>query len=180
MTNTAGSLPCILSDLGSHTLLTRYMMAGCIYVSVKILPFVSWYINRLIDHHLGHPEQSEERLYIDLQISNQDPDACVHIFEVGSRVSSSYEHTFWSNAGHRHWNMFLWSLYSTINFHLLHIIKYFVCIIKWDLFLAISWILAKKSIHQSNLQHGVRAMVFGDYMPTFSRALLQGGQLYYL
>ncbi|PPQ87208.1 hypothetical protein CVT25_014181, partial [Psilocybe cyanescens] len=38
----------------------------------------------------------------------------------------------------------------------------------------------KKSIHQSNLQHGVRAMVFGDYMPTFSRALLQGGQLYYL
>ncbi|PPQ88824.1 hypothetical protein CVT25_009310 [Psilocybe cyanescens] len=47
-------------------------------------------------------------------------------------------------------------------------------------FLAISWRLTTNSIQYSNVKNGVRAMVFGDYMPAFSRALLQDGQMYYL
>ncbi|PPQ94182.1 hypothetical protein CVT25_003819 [Psilocybe cyanescens] len=47
-------------------------------------------------------------------------------------------------------------------------------------FLAISWRLTTNSIQHSNVKNGVRAMVFGDYMPAFSRALLQDGQMYYL
>lgn len=47
-------------------------------------------------------------------------------------------------------------------------------------FLAISWRLTTNSIYNTNIKHGVRAMVFGDYMPAFSRALLQDGQIYYL
>ncbi|PPQ94179.1 hypothetical protein CVT25_003816 [Psilocybe cyanescens] len=48
------------------------------------------------------------------------------------------------------------------------------------IFLAISWRLMRNSLHHVNFKHGVRAIIFGDYMPVFSRALLQDGQIYYL
>ncbi|KAH9476102.1 hypothetical protein JR316_0011672 [Psilocybe cubensis] len=52
-------------------------------------------------------------------------------------------------------------------------------------FLAISWRLATNTLYNnanrdSIIKQGVRAMVFGHYMPAFSRALLQDGQIYYL
>jgi hypothetical protein len=34
--------------------------------------------------------------------------------------------------------------------------------------------------HQSTLKEGFRTMMYGDYLPAFSRAMLRGGQMYYL
>ncbi|KAH9476095.1 hypothetical protein JR316_0011665 [Psilocybe cubensis] len=48
------------------------------------------------------------------------------------------------------------------------------------IFFAISWRLTKNSLHHLDFQVGFRAIVFGDYMPVFSRSLLQDGQKYYL
>ena len=44
-------------------------------------------------------------------------------------------------------------------------------------FLAISWRLSRNSY---TLESGIRLLIFGDYLPVFSKALLQDGQAYYL
>jgi hypothetical protein len=47
-------------------------------------------------------------------------------------------------------------------------------------FLAITWRLSCNSYALHTLQHGIRTLVFGDYLPMFSKAMLQDGQAYYL
>ena len=47
-------------------------------------------------------------------------------------------------------------------------------------FLAISWRLYRNSYDPYTFQGGVRFLIFGDYLPAFSKALLQDGQAYYL
>jgi hypothetical protein len=47
-------------------------------------------------------------------------------------------------------------------------------------FLAITWRLSRNSYTRLTLKDGFRFIVFGDYLPVFSRALLQDGQAYYL
>ena len=47
-------------------------------------------------------------------------------------------------------------------------------------FLAITWGLFRTSYNPLSLQCGFRFMVFGDYLPVFSRVLLRDGQAYYL
>ncbi|PPQ64454.1 hypothetical protein CVT24_008464 [Panaeolus cyanescens] len=50
-------------------------------------------------------------------------------------------------------------------------------------FVAISWRLMKEFLVEDPAIHtisGVKALVFGDYLPAFSRSLLQDGQVYYL
>ncbi|PPQ74973.1 hypothetical protein CVT24_010274 [Panaeolus cyanescens] len=44
---------------------------------------------------------------------------------------------------------------------------------------AISWKLMAFTHEDLDVQRGVKSMVLGDYLPTFSRSLLHGGQLYY-
>ena len=34
--------------------------------------------------------------------------------------------------------------------------------------------------HQSTLKQGIRTMMYGDYLPAFSRAMLRDNQMYYL
>ena len=47
-------------------------------------------------------------------------------------------------------------------------------------FLAISWRLSRNSYEPYTLKSGIRFLIFGDYLPVFSKALLQDGQAYYL
>ena len=47
-------------------------------------------------------------------------------------------------------------------------------------FLAVSWRLFRNSYVRHTLKNGIRLLVFGDYLPVFSKALLQNGQAYYL
>jgi hypothetical protein len=47
-------------------------------------------------------------------------------------------------------------------------------------FLAISWRLSCNSYDPYTLRSGIRFLIFGDYLPVFSKALLQDGQAYYL
>ena len=48
-------------------------------------------------------------------------------------------------------------------------------------FLAISWHLCRNSYYLPyTFKSGIRLLIFGDYLPVFSRALLQDGQAYYL
>ena len=47
-------------------------------------------------------------------------------------------------------------------------------------FLAISWRLSRISYDSYTLKSGIRFLIFGDYLPVFSKALLQDGQAYYL
>ena len=47
-------------------------------------------------------------------------------------------------------------------------------------FLAISWRLYRNSYDPYTLNGGIRSIIFGDYLPIFSKALLQDGQAYYL
>ena len=47
-------------------------------------------------------------------------------------------------------------------------------------FLAISYRLVTNSHMEYKWKDGFRTLVFGDYLPAFSRALLQDGQRYYL
>ncbi|KAF8810307.1 hypothetical protein BYT27DRAFT_7092581 [Phlegmacium glaucopus] len=47
-------------------------------------------------------------------------------------------------------------------------------------FLAIAWRLFCNSYAPCTLRNGVRIFIFGDYLPAFSKALLQDGQAYYL
>ena len=48
------------------------------------------------------------------------------------------------------------------------------------IFLAISWRLSCNSYDPYTLESGIRLLIFGDYLPVFSKALLQDGQAYYL
>jgi hypothetical protein len=47
-------------------------------------------------------------------------------------------------------------------------------------FLAVTWHLFRKSYVRHTLKNNFRLLVFGDYLPVFSKALLQDGQAYYL
>ena len=47
-------------------------------------------------------------------------------------------------------------------------------------FLAISWRLYRNSYDPYTLRGGIRFLFFGDYLPVFSKVLLQDGQAYYL
>jgi hypothetical protein len=47
-------------------------------------------------------------------------------------------------------------------------------------FLAISWRLSCNSYDSYTFENGIRLLIFGDYLPVFSKALLQDGQAYYL
>ena len=47
-------------------------------------------------------------------------------------------------------------------------------------FLAISWRLSRNSYEPYTVESGIRFLVFGDYLPVFSKALLRSGQAYYL
>lgn len=46
--------------------------------------------------------------------------------------------------------------------------------------LSISWKMMMNTYEDNSLKNGFRTVVFGDYLPAFSRALLQDGQMYYL
>jgi hypothetical protein len=47
-------------------------------------------------------------------------------------------------------------------------------------FLAISWRLFTNSYARPTFKDGLRVLIFGDYMPMFSKAMLHDGQAYYL
>ena len=47
-------------------------------------------------------------------------------------------------------------------------------------FLAISWRLYHNPYDPYTFEGGVRCLIFGDYLPVFSKTLLQDGQAYYL
>ena len=47
-------------------------------------------------------------------------------------------------------------------------------------FLAISWRLYSNSYARPTLKNGLQVFIFGDYLPRFSKAILQDGQAYYL
>lgn len=47
-------------------------------------------------------------------------------------------------------------------------------------FLAITWRLSRNSFARPTLKDGLRVWLFGDYLPIFSKAMLQDGQAYYL
>ena len=47
-------------------------------------------------------------------------------------------------------------------------------------FLAVTWRLFRNSYVRNTLKNGIRLLVFGDYLPVFSKVLLQDGQAYYL
>ena len=47
-------------------------------------------------------------------------------------------------------------------------------------FLAVTWRLFHRSYVRHTLKNGIRLFVFGDYLPVFSKTLLQDGQAYYL
>ena len=48
------------------------------------------------------------------------------------------------------------------------------------MFCAISWRLWSNTWTRRTVKNGFRAMVFGEYLPAFSRSLLQDGQIYFL
>jgi hypothetical protein len=47
-------------------------------------------------------------------------------------------------------------------------------------FFAISWRLWRNTWARRTVKNSVRVLVFGDYLPAFSRSLLQDGQIYFL
>jgi hypothetical protein len=47
-------------------------------------------------------------------------------------------------------------------------------------FLAITWRLFSNSYARPTFKDGLRALILGDYMPRFSKAMLHDGQAYYL
>ena len=47
-------------------------------------------------------------------------------------------------------------------------------------FIATSWKLMQMSHKERNVRNGVRTMLFGDYLPAFSRSMLKDGQSYLL
>jgi hypothetical protein len=47
-------------------------------------------------------------------------------------------------------------------------------------FLAITWRLYRNSYARPTLRHNLQVLIFGHYLPRFSRAMLHDGQAYYL
>ena len=47
-------------------------------------------------------------------------------------------------------------------------------------FLATTWCLSRNSYDPYTLRSGIRFLIFGDYVPVFSKVLLQDGQAYYM
>ena len=47
-------------------------------------------------------------------------------------------------------------------------------------FLAMTWRLFRNSYVPHTVRSGIRIIIFGDYLPAFSKALLKDGQAYYL
>ena len=47
-------------------------------------------------------------------------------------------------------------------------------------FFAITWRLWRNTWARRTVKNGVRALVYGDYLPMFSKSLLQDGQIYFL
>jgi hypothetical protein len=47
-------------------------------------------------------------------------------------------------------------------------------------FIAITWRLTRNSYDPYSIRSGIRVVIFGDYLPVFSKVLLQDGQVYYL
>ena len=47
-------------------------------------------------------------------------------------------------------------------------------------FLVMSWRLSRNSYEPYTLKNGIRFLIFGNYLPVFSRVLLRDGQAYYL
>ena len=47
-------------------------------------------------------------------------------------------------------------------------------------FLAITWSLSRNSYEPYTLKSGLKFLIFGDYLPLFSKAFLRDGQAYYL
>jgi chromate transport protein ChrA len=48
------------------------------------------------------------------------------------------------------------------------------------IFIATTWRLSRNSYDSTTIRSGVRTLVFGDYLPVFSKVLLHDGQAYYL
>ena len=48
------------------------------------------------------------------------------------------------------------------------------------IFFAITWRLRCNSSARRTIKDSVRVLIFGDYLPAFSKAMLQDGQVYYL
>ena len=48
------------------------------------------------------------------------------------------------------------------------------------IFIAVTWRLSRNSYDPDTIGNGVRTLIFGDYLPVFSKALLHDGQAYYL
>jgi len=47
-------------------------------------------------------------------------------------------------------------------------------------FLATSWAFISNSYRGLNLKNSMRVLIFGQFLPAFSRSVLRDGQLYYL
>ena len=47
-------------------------------------------------------------------------------------------------------------------------------------FIAITWRLSQNSFDTYTFRTGVRILIFGDYLPVFSKVMLHDGQAYYL
>ena len=47
-------------------------------------------------------------------------------------------------------------------------------------FIAITWRLSLNSYDPYTMRSGIRTLIFGDYLPVFSKVLLQDGQAYYM
>jgi len=47
-------------------------------------------------------------------------------------------------------------------------------------FCAVTWRLAQNAQVNPTFRTGLRVMIFGHYLPVFSKALLQDGQIYFL
>lgn len=47
-------------------------------------------------------------------------------------------------------------------------------------FIAVTWRIIQNSFVETTFKNGFRVIVFGRYLPAFSRALLKDGQFYFL
>jgi len=48
------------------------------------------------------------------------------------------------------------------------------------IFIATSWAFMRNSHSDVSVKNGIRVMVFGRYLPAFSKSILRDGQAYYL
>ncbi|KAF8898016.1 hypothetical protein CPB84DRAFT_1781151 [Gymnopilus junonius] len=47
-------------------------------------------------------------------------------------------------------------------------------------FIAVTWRILQNSLVETNFRNGFRVIIFGRYLPAFSKALLKDGQIYFL